>query len=638
MRLQRPIGITAMVIGLSLLSSCYQNKLYKANIEYNNLNYRKAAGMYEGLLKERADASLYARLGDSYRMMNQLETAAVWYQKSYEAGKLKGEDQYRYAQVLKSLKRYEESKKMYDEYLKSNPGDESARWQRNSIDSLSKYEEGSGWWEIRHLCFNESYSNFSPTYYDKGIAFCSDRNDGGKISEWNGRPYLNLYHATFDELGEPCNVHSIGTRLDGPYHEGPAVFADGFKKIYFTGNVMDSKGRLVKNEKDENILGLYKGSYQGDNWTQIERLSFCSDQYSCMHPALAADQKTLYFVSDMPGGQGGTDLYMVREEKGIWGVPVNLGTKVNTRENESFPTYYRTEDGKEYLYFSSTGRAGMGGMDIYYVEVTGGKVQGEVKHLNAPINSEWDDFGLLWKEYGMSAYLSSSRGSRSGVDNIYYFQKNLPKYYLWVKVFNKTSGEPVVGAQVNIGQISGSKLYNEKTNENGAFIIEVDSNSNFSLESKKEMYFKAFGAASTKGLRKTDTIEVALYMEPIIIDKAIRLDNIYYDYNKWDIRPDAAIELDKLVKIMQENPEIHIELSSHTDSRGNDKYNMKLSQNRAQSAVNYIISKGIDASRIYAKGYGESKLLNRCGNGVKCSEEEHQLNRRTEFKVVKISQ
>jgi outer membrane protein OmpA-like peptidoglycan-associated protein len=224
------------------------------------------------------------------------------------------------------------------------------------------------------------------------------------------------------------------------------------------------------------------------------------------------------------------------------------------------------------------------------------------------------------------------------VDNIYYFQKNLPKYYLSVKVYNKSSGDPVAGAQVSVGQSSGSKQYNEKTDEHGGFIIEVDSNSTFALESKKEMYFKAFGTASTQGLRKTDTVEVSLYMEPIVIDKAIRLDNIYYDYNKWDIRPDAAIELDKLVKIMQENPEINIELSSHTDSRGKDKYNMTLSQNRAQSEVNYIISKGIDASRIYAKGYGESKLLNRCGNGVQCSEEEHQLNRRTEFKVVKISQ
>ncbi|MCX7745152.1 MAG: OmpA family protein [Flavobacteriales bacterium] len=638
MRLHSTIGIIAMILEVSLISSCYQNKLYKANVEYNNLNYQKAAGMYEGLLNKKVDATIYSKLGDSYRMMNQLETAAVWYQKSYEAGKLTGEDLYRYAQVLKSLKRYEESKKMYDEYLIINPNNESAKWQRNSIDSLSKYMEGSSWWEIRHLCFNESYSNFSATYYDKGIAFCSDRNESGKISEWNGKPYLNLYHATFDELGEPCKVHSLGSNLDGPYHEGTPVFADGYKTIYYTGNVLDTKGRLVKNEKDENILALYKANYEGDNWTNIERLSFCTDQYSCMHPALAADQKTLYFVSDMPGGYGGTDLYVVRFENGEWGLPQNLGAKVNTRENESFPTYYRSEEGIEYLYFSSTGRAGMGGMDIYYVEVTGGKVKGDVKHLNAPINSEGDDFGLLWKEYEMSGYLSSSRGSRSGVDNIYYFQKNLPKYYLRVKVYNKSSGEPVEGAQVIVGQISGSKQYSEKTDANGAFIIEVDSNSIFGLESKKEMYFKAFGTASTQGLRKTDTVEATLYMDPIVIDKAIRLDNIYYDYNKWDIRPDAAIELDKLVKIMQENPEINIELSSHTDSRGKDKYNMTLSQNRAQSAVNYIISKGIDASRIYAKGYGESKLLNRCGNGVQCSEEEHQLNRRTEFKVVKISQ
>lgn len=630
--------IITTVLPLLFLASCYNGKLYKAHVEYEKMNYMKAAGQYEKLLEVKDNSRLYARIADSYRRSNLLDKSVVWYKKAVDAGTAHDDDFYYYAQVLKSLNQYDESKKMFDTYLKKNASDESARMQRNSIDSLEKYKAGEEFWEIRHLCFNENYSNFSPVFFDKGIAFCSDRNDGGLVSDWNGKPYLNLYHALFDEYQEPCKTHSLGSNLDGLYHEGPATFADGFKTIYFTRSVLDAKGKPKRNEKQENILAIYKGLFQGDNWQDLSMLSFCNDNYSFMHPAISSDQKTLYFVSDMPGGSGGFDLYVVKFDKGEWSMPLNLGNQINTRENEAFPTLFKSADNREWLYFSTTGRAGMGGMDVYFVEVTGGKVNGPVRHLPYPVNTTYDDFGLLWMEQGISGFISSSRANMNGNDNIYFFKKHLPKFYLDVTVLNKNTHEPVQDVAVIIAQMPGTRNYSGTTGIDGRFFTEVDSNSTFGLEAKKEMFFKGFSTSSTMGLRYSDTIPVTVLIEPIIINKAIRLDNIYYDYDKWDIRPDAAIELDKLVLVMKENPEINIELSSHTDSRGRDKYNMTLSQKRAQSAVDYIISRGIDASRIYAKGYGESKLLNHCGNNVKCSEEDHQLNRRTEFKVVRISQ
>jgi outer membrane protein OmpA-like peptidoglycan-associated protein len=204
-------------------------------------------------------------------------------------------------------------------------------------------------------------------------------------------------------------------------------------------------------------------------------------------------------------------------------------------------------------------------------------------------------------------------------------------------VKNKKDLTTISGAHVLIIQSNGTHKYEPQSDENGEFFIQIDTNSTYQLQAKKDKFFKGYASASTVGMNKlSDTVEVDILLDPIILNLAIRLDNIYYDYNKWAIRPDAAIELDKLVKLMIENPEINIELSSHTDARGKDKYNMDLSQKRAQSAVDYIISKGISASRIYAKGYGESVILNRCKNNVTCDDDEHQLNRRTEFKVVKI--
>lgn len=630
--------IITIAISTSMLFSCYNGKLYKTQIEYEKMNYLKAANGYESLNKTKDNSKLYTRIAECYRRSNLLEKSANWYKKALDAGTIQTDDYYYYAQVLKSLRQYDESKKMYDLYLEKNPSDESARIQRNSIDKEEHYKADADLWEVSRFCPSDKYSNFSPTLYDKGLVFCSDRNTKGLISEWNGKPYLNLYYAPFDENQTACQPYSFGSNLDGKYHDGPAAFTEDFKTIYFTRSMLNKKGKLLSNDKEENILAIFQATRTSDNWSDITMLPFCNENSSFMHPAISSDQRILYFASDMPGGSGGFDLYMVRFENGEWGVPMNMGDQINTRENEVFPTLFKSSDNREWLYFSTSGRAGLGGLDVYCVEVTDGKVKGDIKHLPYPINTESDDLGLLWTKENVSGYVSSSRDNNEGNDNIYFFKKHLPKFYIDVTVLNKNTKEPLQDASLSIVQKPNSRNYNAMTDSKGKYFTEVDSNALFELEAKKDMFFKGSSTVTTKGLRKTDTIAVTLLLEPIVINKAIRLDDIYYDYDKWDIRVDAAVELDKLVAIMKENPEINIELSSHTDSRGNDKYNMTLSQKRAESAVNYIISKGIDASRIYAKGYGESKLLNHCKNNVKCSEEEHQMNRRTEFKVVKITQ
>lgn len=620
------IGVTGV--------SCFSRKLGKADYEYEKMAYHNAVGQYKALLGTRNDAKIYPLIGRCYLKMNLTREAETWYRKAMDSGTPQAEDMYHFAQVLKTNEKYEEAIYWYDRYMKDHPNDAIAQDQRNSCQDVLRLKAGAENYVVEPLPINADASSFSPAFFDKGIVFCSDRNNETKISEWNGKPYLDLYHAVFNENGELSDVHPLSTNLNSAYHEGPAIFSTGYHEVYFTRTNMDQT-KPVKNQKDENVLKIYTAVYQGDEWINITALPFCSDAYNCAHPTLTNDDQTLYFVSDMPGGFGGMDIYKVEKENGAWGAPVNAGPVINTSEDELFPTIYQYPDGCRYLYFSTRGRAGLGGLDIYRICLN--ELGNPVERIPYPINSSSDDFGLILQPDGNSGYFSSSRDNTEGRDNLYRFHRIIPKFYLDGMVYRKGTEEPIEGAQINIIQSNGTRHYTITSDARGKFFLEVDSNSLYALEGKKDMFFRNSTTASTMGLRKTDTVDVALYLDQIVIDRAIRLDNIYYDYNKWDIRFDAAIELDKLVKIMKENPEINIELSSHTDCRGKDKYNMTLSQKRAESAVNYIISQGISSSRIYAKGYGESKLLNHCDDGVICTEDEHQMNRRTEFKVVKVT-
>jgi outer membrane protein OmpA-like peptidoglycan-associated protein len=438
----------------------------------------------------------------------------------------------------------------------------------------------------------------------------------------------------------------------------------------------------------------------------------------------------IYFVSDVPGGMGGSDIYVSRKENGKWSLPENLGSAINTEGNETFPFYF-SNGKKSCLFFSSNGRPGLGGLDIYCSDIKDSVLQNAV-HISAPINSSNDDFGFIVNSQFRNGYFSSNR--KSNVDKIYKFKINDPLFNIELQtvnalnkkllpeskiilhnlseniiqefvsdaegkvniklnkesaykiisnrenylqdsmavstldksrpetfngelrlvpiitvrghVVNKATQLPLENASVGLVNLSSSAGIIDPSNReqknihsvtNGDFEYILTPDAGYIILGRKEKYFAESIDLSTNGKYDPEILEVKLELEEIELNKAIRLDNIYYDYNKWEIRADAGVELDKLLKILEENPEIKIELSSHTDSRGNDSYNLKLSQKRAESAVKYLVSKGILINRLVAKGYGESQTLNKCKNNIKCTEEEYQFNRRTEFKVLKIN-
>jgi outer membrane protein OmpA-like peptidoglycan-associated protein len=385
---------------------------------------------------------------------------------------------------------------------------------------------------------------------------------------------------------------------------------------------------MVLNEADENNLKIFKATLLNGEWKDLEEFPFNSDDYSCGHPTLSEDGKTMYFVSDMPGGNGGTDLYVTTVKDGKWTEPVNLGSDVNTGGNEMFP--YLHSDGS--LYFSSDAHNSMGGLDVFITSHNGTRWL-KPENLNYPLNSIKDDFGFSINNDNKTGFVSSSR---SKSDKMYSFEKHSPTFTLYGRARKKATQIPVEGVIVEVTNSATGKVTSVVSDKTGNFKLKLDPESKYNLYCTKFGCFSRTDLISTIGLKYSEDFYADFEVEEIVIDKPIVLENIYYDFDKWDIRPDAAAELDKLVRILMDNPKIEIEMGSHTDCRGSDRYNLVLSDKRARAAVLYLISRGIDATRLTWKGYGETMHVNKCEDGVPCTEVEHQENRRTEFRVKKI--
>jgi outer membrane protein OmpA-like peptidoglycan-associated protein len=386
-----------------------------------------------------------------------------------------------------------------------------------------------------------------------------------------------------------------------------------------------------------NRLEIFYSTYSKGKWSEVKPFAYNKPmEYSVGHPALSPDGNTLYFISDMPGGFGSTDIYYCEmNDNGNWSKPVNAGSTINTSGKEVFP--YMDADGN--FFFSSNGQPGMGGLDVFMAK--GSKASWETpENMKYPINSPKDDFSICYSETHKSGFLASNRDGGSGSDDIYSFEFNPPKEVVVVintKDKLDSSMVDLEDVDVTIVNKHTNKDKNYTTDANGRVYVTLPSFTLFEIKGKKDEYLSTMKLVETKCRTNHDTIMVELEFDRLVINKPIVINNIYYDFDKWDIRPDAAKELDKLVITLKQNPKITIELSSYTDSRGSDTYNMFLSQKRAESAVTYIISRGVTSERIVAKGYGETKPVNRCINGVACTDAEHQLNRRTEFMVTGVA-
>jgi len=489
---------------------------------------------------------------------------------------------------------------------------------------LDSFLKDSVRYKITNGKFNSANSEFSPVRFADGFVFVSSRGRGGindKTHSWTGDPFLSLFYAK-GSLEQISNVAPFAEELKSEYNDGPVCFSAKSDEMFLTRN--NSKTPL-RNDKTAR-LKIVVSKLENGKWTEAADLPFNRAQYNTAHACLSIDGKRLYFASDMPGGSGGMDIYYSDRIESTWSDPVNIGKQINTSGNEAFP--YIGPDGM--LYFSSDGWPGLGGLDVFKMDLNSAE---KPRNAGYPINTHKDDFGIWLSadmKYGM---LSSNRKGGVGDDDVWKIEF-INKLVIFGTVADKETLTPIPNAPVYLKDSSGNTVATAVTDADGKYTIEGDFNMDYIISSNPDGWFAGSKDFTTKGLTN-DSLEVNLLLEKIIINKPIVLEKIYYDLDKWNIRPDAAIELDKLITILNDNPKIVIELGSHTDSRAPDSYNMSLSDRRAKSAADYIVKKGgIDSSRITGKGYGETMLVNSCKNKVRCTEAEHQKNRRTEFKVV----
>ena len=626
--------VILIAVAVLFVAGCASSHYKQGNYLYDKMAYAEAVKEFTKALGAKNIPEAKIKIADAYRKMNNAKKAESWYEQVVQMPQAQPVHKLYYAHMLKRNGKHDEARTWYNNYLESMPNDAEAKMALRSLDYIDILKRDSLKYIIELMSINPSatVSSFSPTFYSEGIVFTSDRNPQNKkrLYEWTGKPFLDLYYSKKENNSWSQPVALKGD-LNGIYHEGPASFSPDGNVIYFTRN---NYLKRTSKENDENIvhLRIFEAYNKNGEWVDIKEFPLNSINYSVGHPTISSDGNLMYFISDMPGGYGGTDVYFVKKEGAAWSQPINLGPEINTPSNEMFP--YIMND--SILYFASEGHINMGGLDIF-TSVKRGNKWTSVENIGYPINSEGDDFGLIMEKDNIKGYFTSNRGSDGEVDQIYSLEKNDVRLILDGLAINKFTRKPMGGVSIELL----NKLTNQKelttTIPDGKFTFKLDHNTEYIVAGSYPQYFTATKLITTFNRQLMGKIPVTLELEEIVVDKPIVLDNIYYDLNKWFIRPDAATELDKLVTILEENPNISIELSSHTDARASDHYNMILSQKRADAAVAYIISKGITKDRITAKGYGETKLINDCGNNVKCAEEKHQANRRTEFKVTKIN-
>lgn len=612
-----------------LISSCSANHYFKKGDKaYSELRYSVAIPLYEKGLEKERNYKYVEKLADSYRETNDVERAEQLYLEAAESANADPKVYFYLGQMHMGNSRMADAIRAFTLYLEQRPGDAVARMLLSACWSMDDRFVDTTLYDLKNIGTNEYTNAFSATEYQNGVVFTADHEVflGSKKAGWTGNSYLDLYYMEKDTSGKWMSPTLLKGKVNGRYHEGPATFNEAGDVVYFTRSNYFRR-TMIKNDNNENNLKIFKATLEGDKWKKLEELPFNSDDYSCGHPTLDHDGKTLYFISDMPGGFGGTDIYKTVIENGVWSKPENLGNIINTAGDEMFP--YMHNDGT--LYFSSNAHNTMGGLDVFMTYFYFGRWM-TPENLNYPLNTTWDDYGFSLLDDDTTGFVSSSRLEG---DKMYEFTKKPPTFNLYGVARKKGKKERVEGVTVSITKESDGEVINMVSDGKGEFKIKLRPEEVYHLVCTKIGCFTRTDIISTMGLKYSQDFYADFEVEEIVIDKPIVLENIYYDFDKWNIREDAAKELNKLVKLLKDNPTIHIEMGSHTDCRGTDKYNLVLSDKRASAAVRYLIFKGIEPERLTWQGYGELKPVNRCVNGVKCTEEEHQQNRRTEFKVTK---
>ncbi|MCB0455282.1 MAG: OmpA family protein [Aequorivita sp.] len=639
--LVRNILLFALVVLTAGSTFSQQKDINKANKEFDKYAYIDAREIYLKVVEDGYEsAEIFKKLGDTYYFNSDYTNAAKWYQKlvTQFPDEIEPEYYYRAAQSLKSLEKYDESNALLKDYVAKGGKGLVIKTFEDDPNYLKSTVFKTRDFVLDKVSVNSSNSDFGAAFYmkDKVVYTSAGNTTGAKINEWTQEPYLDLFVADRAANGELSNPMKLGGDINTEYNESTATFSKDGNTVYFTRNTyLDGKKGLDKSKKFKTLrLTLYKATKTGDyNWTNVVELPFNDKGYSIAHPALSLDGKKLYFSSDMPGTLGKSDLWYVDIlGNDSYGTPVNLGPEINTEARESFP--FISE--KNNLYFSSDGRSGLGGYDVFVTPLDDDGKPGKITNLGAPSNSTQDDFGFIINEEDRIGYVSSNRGGDKGSkDDDIYLVKEICSISIQGKVFDEETKDPLPGASVSLLD-ENNQLVSQTTAQNdGTYSFVGDCGTQYTVRGVKEGYNPYEKMIETPLL--SGTIDVPLPLKrigpcpPNDLGCKLNLQPIYFDFDKSNIRPDAEIELAKILAAMREYKELIIHIESHTDSRGNDSYNEALSERRAQSTLKWLVGKGIDASRLTAKGYGETQLVNQCSNGVPCTAEEHQLNRRSMF-------
>ena len=613
----------SFVLFSSLLMA--QNKNTKsADKLFNRYEFVSASEAYLKLVDQnKADHYVYKQLADSYYNIFNTTEAAKWYAKAIEEKQQDAETYYRYAQMLKTNGKYTESDLQMKQFATLAPGDHRAVAFLKDPNYLERLNNQAPLFSSKNVDINSEKSDFGAVLADNTLYLASARNKSSKIFKWNKEPFLDIYASNYAEDGT-FSAPAAVTELNSKYNDGPVTLSKDGNTMYFASEslrknlFLKDKAKLAKFGQ----MNVYKATKINGKWSVVAALSFNGKAFSCSNPSLSKDGTTLYFSSNMPGSLGATDIWKVAvDENGQMGEPVNLGPTINTEGKESFP--FISDDNK--LYFSSDAHSGFGGYDVFVVDL---KNEEAPKNLGKPVNSEKDDFAFSYNKSKKIGFFSSNR---NGQDDIF-IANQLCSLQLITKVIDAKTGALIPEVTVAFLENNTTVVDTQKTNAEGIVTSKLACDKDYAIQVSKIGFEN-----NVIPIRKEEggivTIEIPLTpIEPVITEKEILLQEIYFEFDKSNITQLGATELDKLVKIMMEYPTMEIAVKSHTDSRGGNNYNMSLSERRARATMEYVISKGIKRTSISAKGYGESEPKVICNP---CSKEEYAKNRRSEFLIVK---
>ncbi|MBP6759147.1 MAG: OmpA family protein [Flavobacterium sp.] len=645
MKIKKLVYSTLLIV-IALQGYSQKAKVAAADKKYDRYAYVDAIATYERVAeKGYKDEKMFQKLGNAYYFNAELEKAAKWYGELFAMNQeQEPEYYYRYSQCLKSVGEYAKADDMLEQFNKKSGNDKRAKLFAKHKNYLEEIKANSGRFNIEDAGINSEFSDYGTAFSGNKLVFASARDTGNvskRVFKWTNQSFTNLYASEVNSRGNLEAPKPFGNRMNSKFHESTPVFTKDGKTVYFTrNNFLD--GKKGKDNKKITLLKLYKATLENDSWGNVTELPFNSDQYSVAHPMLSPDDKTLYFASDMPGTFGQSDLFKVAiNDIGSFGKPENLGATINTEGRETFP--YVSDENE--LYFASDGHPGLGGLDVFVSKVEQDGSFKEVQNVGAPLNGPQDDFAFLIDSKTRNGFFTSNRTGGKGYDDIYKFtetRKLVCKQELAGIITDSETGIVLPNVKASLFNEKFELLKGNVSDEKGHYSFEVECGKTYYVRAEAVDYETKESKVSIITTNGTTILPIALEKAECKVAvggdlaKCFGIKTIYFDLDKSLIKKEAAFELEKILDVMKQYPAMKLDIRSHTDSRQTAKYNEALSDRRAKSTIDWLVKSGIDAGRLTGKGCGESQLVNSCADGVKCTEEQHQANRRSEFIVTSI--